>query len=151
MAKVNPNKRNEKISDIFPGQKVINYLNDFFNWHLSISLPKWAQTNKMNQNQTRHLQIWQHFSLFAKCHAIWMTFKLYLLKSFILSGHYTNPFNWIRFLEINKLCNVIAKIWYFQKIESWFQLVEKFEHIQTFQLIQKENEWIALGMEGKTW
>ena len=32
-------------------------------------------------------------------------------------------------------------------MKSWFQLVEKFEHVQTFQLIENENEWIAFGME----
>ena len=35
----------------------------------------------------------------------------------------------------------------FQQIKSWFQLVEKFEHVQTFQLIDNENEWIAFSME----
>ena len=36
-------------------------------------------------------------------------------------------------------------------MESWFQLVEKFEHVQTFQLIENENEWILFSMEGKRW
>ena len=56
------------------------------------------------------------------------------------------PFNWIRFLEINKLYNVITKYWHFQQIKSWFQLTEKFGQIQTFQLIKSKNKWIIFGM-----
>ena len=57
-------------------------------------------------------------------------------------------FNWIRFLEINKLYYVITENWHFQQIESWFQLTEKFEYVQSFQLIENENEWIVFDMEG---
>ena len=31
----------------FIGRKILKNLNDFYNWHLSISLQNWAQTNKM--------------------------------------------------------------------------------------------------------
>ena len=58
MTKVNPNNRNETKSDIFPwdifkssiifiGRKIIKYFNDFYNWHFSISLWKWAQSSKV--------------------------------------------------------------------------------------------------------
>ena len=51
MTKVNPNNGNESKSDIFPreifksavlfiGSKTLNYFNDFYNWHFSISVPK---------------------------------------------------------------------------------------------------------------
>ena len=48
------------------------------------------------------------------------------------------PFNWFRFLEIIKLCNVITKN--FQQIKNLFQLIEKFKHVQTFQLSENEKE-----------
>ena len=38
-------------------------------------------------------------------------------------------------------------MWHLQQIESWFQLVEKFEDVK---LIENKNEWIVFGMEGKT-
>ena len=50
--------------------------------------------------------------------------------------HY--PFNWIRFLEINKLYNIITKkliFSYFQQIKNWFKLIENFKHVQTFELL----------------
>ena len=51
MTKVNQNKRSEAKSDIFHGtfsnlasffigHKLLTYFNDFYNWHLSISLQK---------------------------------------------------------------------------------------------------------------
>ena len=43
--------------------KQLKYFTDFYNWHLSISLRKWALTIKVKWNQTRHVQIWQDFSL----------------------------------------------------------------------------------------
>ena len=54
IAKVNPSNENETKSDIFHGTysnlkyffigcKILKYLNDFFYWHLSISLQNWAQ------------------------------------------------------------------------------------------------------------
>ena len=57
MTKVNPNNGNEIKSDIFHGtysnmtsffigRKILKYLNDFYIWHLSISLKKEAQTAK---------------------------------------------------------------------------------------------------------
>ena len=64
-------------------------------------------------------------------------------------------FNWIRFLEISKLCNAVTKNltkhWHFQQTENQFQLIEMFTHVQTFQLIENKNEWTVFGMEGKTW
>ena len=55
MTKVNPNNGNEIKSDIFPrgifisdiifiGHKILKYLNDFYDWHFSISLQKRAQS-----------------------------------------------------------------------------------------------------------
>ena len=42
-------------------------------------------------------------------------------------------------------------MWHFQQIENWFQLIEKFKHVQTFQLTESKNEWIVFGMKGKIW
>ena len=36
-------------------------------------------------------------------------------------------------------------------MKNWFQLIEKFKHVQTFQLIESKNEWIVFSMEEKTW
>ena len=52
---------------------------------------------------------------------------------------------------MNKLCNLITKNLTFSTMESLFQLDEKFEHVQTFQIIENENERIVFGMEEKTW
>ena len=32
-------------------------------------------------------------------------------------------------------------------MENWFELIEKFKHVQTFQLIENENEWIVFSKE----
>ena len=34
----------------FHWHKILKYFNDFFNWHVSISLQKWAQTSKRKWN-----------------------------------------------------------------------------------------------------
>ena len=55
---MNLNYPNETKSEIFPwtysnltsfliGRKVLNYFNDFYNYHLSISFQKLAQTSNM--------------------------------------------------------------------------------------------------------
>ena len=62
---------------------MIQYFDDFYNWHLSISLLKWVQTNKIKSNQMRHVQIWQHFPLFTNYYDISMTFQGYFLVRFI--------------------------------------------------------------------
>ena len=54
MTKVNTNNGNETKSDIFretPSNltsfffvcQILRYFNDFFNWHISISLQKWTE------------------------------------------------------------------------------------------------------------
>ena len=50
--------------------KSLKYFNDFYNWHLSVSLQKWAQTDKMKWNEIGHVQIWQYFSLFTTWYTI---------------------------------------------------------------------------------
>ena len=56
MTKVNPNNWNETKSDICPrcifkydiifiGHKILKNINDFYNWHFSISLQKWVQSS----------------------------------------------------------------------------------------------------------
>ena len=62
--------------------------------------------------------------------------------------HYS--FNWIRFLEINKLRNVITKKLTFSANPKLISIIEKFKHVQTFQVIESENEGILLGMKTKT-
>ena len=58
MTKVYPNDGNETKSDIFPrdifksdiifiGRKILKYFKDFYNWHFSILLQKWAQSSKV--------------------------------------------------------------------------------------------------------
>ena len=43
-------------------------------------------------------------------------------------------------LEINNLCNVITtKLTFSAKRKLIFQLIEKFKHVQTFQLIKSKN------------
>ena len=94
MTKVNPNNGNETESDIlhetytnltslFIGDKICKYSNDLCNWHLSISLQKWAQTSKTKQNWTEHVEIWHYFSLFAKYYFICMNFEICLLIRFV--------------------------------------------------------------------
>ena len=39
------------------GHKILKYFNDYYNWHLSISLQYEAQTSKVKKNQTGHVQI----------------------------------------------------------------------------------------------
>ena len=57
MTKVNSSNGNETKSDIFHEaysnlmlffirRKILKYFNEFFNWHLSVSLQKWTQTSK---------------------------------------------------------------------------------------------------------
>ena len=46
--------------------KILKYFNDFYNFHLLISLKNWAKIIKMKQVQTENLQIWKHFSKFIK-------------------------------------------------------------------------------------
>ena len=58
--------------------------------------------------------------------------------------HY--PFHWIRFLEIKKLCNVVAENLTFSTNRklisiSWWP---------NFSIIENENEWIVFSMERKT-
>ena len=59
MTKMNPNNGNETKSDIFPrdifksdivfiGRKILKYFNEFYYWHFSISLQKWAQSSKVH-------------------------------------------------------------------------------------------------------
>ena len=68
-----------------------------------------------------------------------------------LSGHYTLHLIDFDFLKsTNKLCNVITTNWHFQQIENWFQLIEKFKLVQTFQVIESKNEGILLCMKVKT-
>ena len=57
-------------------------------------------------------------------------------------GHYTILLIEFDFL-ISRTC-VMAK-------NLTFSTNRKFEHIQTFQLIENDNKWIVFGMEGKTW
>ena len=78
MTKMNPNNGNERKPDIFPrevlsrsdiifiGRKILKHFNDFYNWHCSISLQKWAQSSKVKRNHTGHVQIWQYFALSIK-------------------------------------------------------------------------------------
>ena len=58
MTKVNSNNENETKPDIFYeaysnmtslfiDSKILKYFNDFYNWHLSILLQKWAQKSKV--------------------------------------------------------------------------------------------------------
>ena len=58
MTKVNPNNGNERKSDIFQrdifksgiiffGRKMLQYFNDFYDLHFSISLQEWAQSSKV--------------------------------------------------------------------------------------------------------
>ena len=49
------------LTSFFLGRKTLNNFNDFYNWHFSIPLPNWAQTNKMKENLTGQVQIWQYF------------------------------------------------------------------------------------------
>ena len=35
-------------------------------------------------------------------------------------------------------------------MDSWFQLIEKFEHVQTFQLVESKNERIVFRMVGQS-
>ena len=35
------------LTSFFIGRKILKHLNDFYNWHLSISLQNQAQTSKM--------------------------------------------------------------------------------------------------------
>ena len=43
------------LTTFFNGRKTLNYLDDFYNWHLSISLQKQAQTSKTKYNQIGHV------------------------------------------------------------------------------------------------
>ena len=63
MTKMNPNNGNKTKSDIFPwdifksgivfiGCKILKYFKDFYNWHFSISLQKWAQSSKVKLHGT---------------------------------------------------------------------------------------------------
>ena len=63
MTKVNPNNGNKTKSDIFPrdifksniifiDRKILKYFKDFYNWHFSISLQKWAQSSKVKLHGT---------------------------------------------------------------------------------------------------
>ena len=81
MTKVNPSIENETKSEVFHwaypnltsffiGCKILKCFNDFYNWHLSISLQKWAQTSKVKSNETGHVQIWQYFSLLTMWYSI---------------------------------------------------------------------------------
>ena len=81
MTKVNPNemKQNQiffhgiyaNLTSFFVGHKILKWINDFYNWHLSILLQKWAQTSKVKLNGIcAHVQIWQHFSLFTMWYTI---------------------------------------------------------------------------------
>ena len=69
MTKVNPNNGNEtkldnfhetysKLTSLFICRKILKYFNNFYNWHLSISLQKF------------HVQVWQHFYSFTKWYTI---------------------------------------------------------------------------------
>ena len=62
VTKVNPNNENENetnqtffhetysnLTSFFISHKIPKCFNDFFNWHFSISLQKWAQTIKWNK------------------------------------------------------------------------------------------------------
>ena len=59
MTKMNPNNGNETRPYIFPrdtfksdiiliGRKRPKYFNDFYNWNVSISLQKWAQSSTVS-------------------------------------------------------------------------------------------------------
>ena len=87
MTKVNPNNGNEIKPDIFPMDvlsrsdtifivcKILKYFNDFYNWHCSISLQKWTQSNKVKWNHTGHVQMWQYFAFSIKsCYAFKVSF-----------------------------------------------------------------------------
>ena len=98
--------------------------------------------------------------VFSECQVQFIHFYFQLVQTFQLfeidfrfvenvKRALTYSFNWIRFLENNKLCNVITKNWHFQQIKKWFQLIEKFGHFQNFQLIETKNEWMLFGKHSK--
>ena len=43
------------LTTFFNDRKILNYLDDFYNWHLSISLQKQAKTSKTKYNQIGHV------------------------------------------------------------------------------------------------
>ena len=55
--------------------KILKCLNDFYNWHVSISLHKWAQISKAKWNKAGYVQIWQYFPLFTTPYTIKWLFK----------------------------------------------------------------------------
>ena len=70
MTKINPNNGNERKSNIFPMgriqtsnfpffivRKILKYLNDFYNWHFSISLQKLVRKCKKKENQMGNMYI----------------------------------------------------------------------------------------------
>ena len=70
------------LMSFFIGRKMLKYFNDFFDWHLSISLHKWVQTK---QNEIKSKGIFENLTefLLTKCYGIWMTFEMYLWVRFI--------------------------------------------------------------------
>ena len=71
------------LTSFFIGHKILKSFNNFYNYHISVLLQKWAQTNKIKENKAGYMQMEQHLSLFTKYYCIWMTFEIYLLISFI--------------------------------------------------------------------
>ena len=105
MTKVNRNNGNETKWDIFPrdifksdiifiSRKILKYFNDFYNWHFSISSQKWAQSSKVKQNHTGHVQIWQYF-----CYLQSSTLLKWLLKFFLM--RFTIKRNWTHLAQKN--------------------------------------------------
>ena len=43
-------------TSVFIVHKILKYFNNFYNWHLSISLQKWPQTGKKKQNKIRRVK-----------------------------------------------------------------------------------------------
>ena len=81
------------LTSFFIGLKILKYFNDSYDWHLSVSLEKLAQTSKVKYNHTGHVQIWQYFSLFTN-----NTLFKWLLKIMFWEGLSQK---WILFYSIN--------------------------------------------------
>ena len=61
-------------------------------------------------------------------------------------GYYTIHFIEFDLLKSTKVVKCNNKKWTFSKIESWFQLKENFEYVQTLQEIESKTESIVVSM-----
>ena len=99
LTKVKPNNGYATKLDIFPrdifksdiifiGHKILKYFNDFYNWHFSISLQKWAKSSKVNKIMPYMCKYGSIF-LFIVVRCI-NDFEIYFLERFIIKGNWTH-------------------------------------------------------------